>query len=46
MTMYVCYNCGKRIEIKTLGVELFCPNCSGKILFKETPPTSKEVSAD
>jgi len=45
--VYVCYNCGKKIDLKKLEEqEVFCPNCSGKVFFKETPPVTKEVSAD
>lgn len=44
--MYVCYNCGKRIDLKNLTGEVLCPSCSGKIVFKEMSPTVKDVKAD
>jgi DNA-directed RNA polymerase subunit RPC12/RpoP len=44
--MYVCMNCGEKINIKKMVGVILCPKCSGKILFKQAPPITKRISCD
>ena len=42
--MYVCLHCQAQVEMKNINVNVSCPKCSGRILFKETPELKKNIS--
>lgn len=44
--MYVCYNCGAPVEVKKITGIVFCPKCSGRVLFKVPSETPRTVSCD
>ncbi len=46
MTSYVCYNCRSVVEVEKVVGDIFCKNCSCKILFKHNPELLKKVSCD
>ena len=42
---FVCSNCGKEYEFKSLEF-VRCLYCDSKVLFKKTPPVAKKVLTD
>ena len=40
--MYVCSNCGKKVDSVSMAVT--CPYCGNKILIKERPPVVRKVN--
>jgi len=45
-SMYMCLNCGKKIDAKEVKDKIRCPYCGYRTIVKETPKTVKKVSAD
>ncbi len=43
MSTYVCFHCNSTVEVNDVNSTFYCPVCSGKILFKETPKVVKRV---
>lgn len=41
--MYICLNCRTPIKVENTNINVTCPKCSGRVLFKETPEIKKNV---
>jgi DNA-directed RNA polymerase subunit RPC12/RpoP len=42
---YICYNCKKTIDYKSIKKRVRCPNCGHRIFFKKRPSIVKKVEA-
>ena len=42
---YICFTCGKLVDLKEISKRIRCPYCGGKILFKQKPEMVRHVKA-